>query len=365
MVRVTVLQAITVTPGKPHSAAINEAAEPPLSDGTLLVRALALGVCGTDREIVAGSFGAPPPGEARLILGHESLGVVEAAPPDGEFSPGDRVVGVVRRPDPVPCPACAAGEWDMCQNGRYVERGIKEKHGFGAERFRLEPDFAIKIHPSLGLNGVLLEPASVVAKAWEQVERIGARSRTWRPRTVLITGAGPIGLLAAMMATQRKLQVHVYDHHQSGAKPSLVRDLGAEYHDGSLADALRAFAPDIIMECTGAPSIVAEAVGGAAPDGIVCLTGVSDCGHVIGIDLGCLNRTLVLNNNVVFGTVNANRHHYDLAAKALYAADQKWLARLITRREPLERWQEALRREADDVKVVIEFPQHDPAASRR
>ncbi len=352
------MRAITVTPGKPHSAAIKDVAEPPLSDGAILVRALALGVCATDREIVSGSYGAPPPGEKLLILGHESLGTVEAAPSDSGFLPDDLVVGIVRRPDPVPCPACAAGEWDMCQNGLYVERGIKQRHGFGAERFRIEPAFAIKIHPSLGLLGVLLEPTSVVAKAWDQIRRIGERSRAWQPHTVLITGAGPIGLLAAMIAAQLKLQVHVYDHHQSGVKPSLVHDLGAVYHSGSAADALRNVAPDIVMECTGAPTVVADVIGSAAPDGIVCLTGVSECGHMIDIDFGSLNRALVLNNNVVFGTVNANRRHYDLAAKALYAADQKWLARLITRRAPFERWDEALRRDPDDVKVVVEFPQH-------
>ena len=352
------MRAITVTPGKPHSGKLKEVAEPPQSDGALLVRALALGVCATDRDIVSGSYGTAPPGESLLILGHESLGVVEAAPSDSGFAPGDLVVGIVRRPDPVPCLACAAGEWDMCQNGLYVERGIKARHGFGAERFRLEPDFAVKIHRALGLNGVLLEPASIVAKAWEQVERIGERSRAWRPRTVLIAGAGPIGLLAAMIGVQRELQVHVYDRHDKGPKPSLANDLGAVYHTGSLPDVIRNVRPDILLECTGAPPLIVDAMGAAVPDGIVCLTGVSDCGHAIDVDFGSLNRALVLNNNVVFGSVNANRRHYDLAATALYGADPKWLGRLITRREPFERWQEALRHDPGDVKVVIEFPQH-------
>ena len=83
----------------------------------------------------------------------------------------------MRRPDPVPCPACAAGEWDMCRNGQYTERGIKQRNGYGSEQFRVEPDFIIPIDPALGHLGVLLEPTSVVAKAWEQVERIGARAQ--------------------------------------------------------------------------------------------------------------------------------------------------------------------------------------------
>src|SRR5262249_28074457 len=126
----------------------------------------------------------------RLVLGHESLGVVEAAPPGCGFAPGDLVVGIVRRPDPEPCPACAVGEWDMCRNGRYTERGIKERHGYGAERFRIEPDFAVKVDPALGVLGVLLEPASILAKAWDHTERIGHRARAFEPRSLRATRAG-------------------------------------------------------------------------------------------------------------------------------------------------------------------------------
>ena len=131
------------------------------------------------------------------MIGHESLGKVQEAPADSGFKAGDLVVGIVRRPDPVPCPCCAVGEWDMCRNGRYTERGIKERNGYGSDLFRIEPDFLVKLDPSLGMNGVLVEPTSVVAKAWDQTERIGRRSRGLAPKTLLVTGAGPIGLLAA------------------------------------------------------------------------------------------------------------------------------------------------------------------------
>src|SRR5262245_10902296 len=144
------MRAITLTPGVKDSVRLEDMPEPPAADGSLLVRTLALGICGTDREIVAAAYGEAPPGQDRLILGHESLGVVDEAS-DGEFKCGDRVVGIVRRPDPVPCPACAAGEWDMCRNGLYTERGIKARHGFGCERFRLEPEFAVRVDSALGL----------------------------------------------------------------------------------------------------------------------------------------------------------------------------------------------------------------------
>jgi threonine dehydrogenase-like Zn-dependent dehydrogenase len=351
------MRAITVSPGVANSARLENVAAPPLSDGSILVRTLALGVCGTDREIVAGEYGWTPPGEQRLVLGHESLGRVEEAPAGSGFTRGDLVVGVVRRPDPVPCPACAAGEWDMCRNGRYVERGIKERNGYGAEQFRIEPDFAIKIDPALGFLGVLVEPTSVVAKAWDHIERIGARSRSWRPHTLLVTGAGPIGLLAAMMGVQRKLDVHVLDHSTSGPKPGLTRALGATYHtDTAILDTL---APDVLIECTGAPALIRDVLGRTAPDGIVCLAGVTAPGHVFDFDIGLFNRTLVLNNETVFGTVNANHTHYKMAADALARADKDWLKRLITRRVPVERWAEALQPHPDDIKVVIEFsPDH-------
>src|ERR671921_1167060 len=167
--------------------------DPEPADGELLVDGVALGVCGTDIEIVGGEYGWAPPGEERLILGHESLGRVAEAPDGSGFAPGDLVVGIVRRPDPVPCPSCAAGEWDFCRNGRYTERGIKALHGYGSERWRIEPKFAVKLDPGLGVLGVLMEPTTIVAKAWEQIDRVLTRAAI-APERVLVTGAGPIGL---------------------------------------------------------------------------------------------------------------------------------------------------------------------------
>jgi glucose 1-dehydrogenase len=349
------MRAITVSPGIANSARLDEVPEPPPSDGAILARTVALGVCGTDREILSGAYGFAPPGERRLVLGHESLGVVEEAPPGCGFAPGDLVVGIVRRPDPEPCPACAEGEWDMCRNGRYTERGIKERHGYGAERFRLEPEFAVKIVPSLGILGVLLEPASILAKAWDHTERIGRRERAWEPRSLLVTGAGPIGLLAALMGAQRGLDVHVFDRNKGGPKEALVQDLGATYH--SDAGSLDRFTPDILMECTGAPAIIRDCLGATAAAGIVCLTGVGEPGHSLDLDVGRLNRTMVLDNDVVFGTVNANRRHYEMAADALACTGKRWLERLITRRVSLERWHEALEHRKGDIKVIVDFAQ--------
>jgi threonine dehydrogenase-like Zn-dependent dehydrogenase len=324
----------------------------PLEEGSVLVDGLAVGLCGTDVEIVDGKYGEAPPGSERLVLGHENLGRVAQAPPDSGLSPGDLVVGIVRRPDPVPCRACAAGEWDMCRNGQYTEHGIKGRHGFARERWRGEPDAMVRLDPALASVGVLLEPTTIVAKAWEQVERIGHRA-FWEPATVAVTGAGPVGLLAALLGVQRGLQVHVFDVVTGGPKPALVRDLGATYHHESLPDS--GLAPDIVVECTGVSTVVVDVITHSAVDGVVCLTGVSTVGAAVPLDIGGLNREVVLQNDVVFGTVNANRRHYDAAAGALAAADQGWLARLITRRVSLVDYREAFARTPEDVKVVLDI----------
>jgi threonine dehydrogenase-like Zn-dependent dehydrogenase len=242
------VKALTVQTKRAQSAELREVPEPHSDLGSVLVEAVAVGVCGTDREIIHGEYGIAPPGEDYLIIGHESLGrVIEAPVPSGLVA-GDLVVGIVRRPDPVPCTSCSAGEWDMCRNGLYTEHGIKELHGFCAERFRLEPNEAVKVDPRLGDLAVLLEPASVLAKAWEHIDRIGARAH-WKPERALVTGAGPIGLMAALMGVQRGLEVHVLDLVEKGLKPDLVHDLGASYHVGKVADACHN--ADIVLECTG------------------------------------------------------------------------------------------------------------------
>jgi threonine dehydrogenase-like Zn-dependent dehydrogenase len=242
----------------------------------------------------------------------------------------------------------------MCRNDRYTERGIKDRHGYGAERFRIEPEFAVKIDPDLGILGVLLEPTSIVAKAWDHTEAIGRRSRAWAPKTLLVTGAGPIGLLAAMMGVQRGLEAHVLDHNENGPKRTLVEGLGARFHVGTISD-LNGFEPDVLMECTGVPTVIRDVLGATAPAGIVCLLGVTEPGHKRELDIGELNRTLVLDNDAIFGAVNANRLHFEMAVDALAHADKGWLSNLITRRVPLDRWSEALERRPGDMKVVIDF----------
>lgn len=347
------MRALTVVPLKADSLAVTDMPEPTRGEDELLVEGVALGVCGTDHEISEGAYGWAPEGAERLILGHESLGRVLEAPQGSDFAPGDLVVGIVRMPDPKPCVACAHGEWDMCRNGEYTEHGIKQIHGFGSQRWSVPTHHAVKLAPSLEEVGVLLEPTTVVAKAWEQVERIGARAH-FEPKKALVTGAGPIGLLGALIGVQKGLEVFVLDRAGEGIKPELVDALGARYVTGDAAEQMKTIAPDVVIEATGAVPVISAVLANNVPYGIVCLTGIS-APHESQVDLGFINRDLVLDNGVVVGSVNANLRHYEEAARILEKADPSWLNRLITRRVPLEEFAEAFERRDDDVKVVLDL----------
>jgi threonine dehydrogenase-like Zn-dependent dehydrogenase len=346
------MKAITVEPKQPGTVRYEDVPEPGAHEGSILVEAVAVGVCGTDVEIVEGKYGWAPPGKTRLVLGHESLGRVLDPGPVTGLRQGDLVAGIVRRPDPVPCPSCAVGEWDMCRNGQYTERGIKQIDGFMSERWRIEPSYAVKVDATLGILGVLLEPTTVVTKAWEHTLAVGRRA-FWEPGTVLVTGAGPIGLLGALLGRQLGLEVHVLDRAETGPKPALVRALGATYHTCSVASV--GFEPDVILECTGVGQVIAESVDAIGASGVVCLAGVGHGGSVPKVATADIASTAVLKNNVVFGSVNANKRHWYKAAEALARADRQWLGQLITRREKPENFRQALVRKPDDIKVVLQF----------
>lgn len=346
------MKALTVQPGRSGSLRIDEIPEPAMEAGSLLVTALAVGVCGTDRELIGGQYGEAPAGQARLVIGHESLGVVEEAPADSPVRAGDLVIPFVRMPDPVPCDCCAAGEWDRCRNDRFTEHGIRGLDGFARDRFRVASDRVVVAHQSLGLAAVLGEPASVVAKAWAVVDAV-TRDACWTPRRALVTGAGPVGLLAAMIGQQRGLDVHLFDRATDGPKPELARELGATYHVGEFDQLPADF--DVVIECTAAPMIAMRSASRTAPNGVVCLVGVAEHRPPISIDAAAVNDLLVLGNRIIVGSVNANRSHYEAGHAALLRADRRWLDRLITRRVPFAQSAGAFAAAKGDVKTVIVF----------
>jgi threonine dehydrogenase-like Zn-dependent dehydrogenase len=211
--------------------------------------------------------------------------------------------------------------------------------------------YAVRLDPVLGHVGVLTEPTSVVAKAWEQADLVGKRDYT-EPKCALVTGAGPIGLLAAMIGVQRGLEVHVLDQVTSGRKPDLVAELGATYHHdlGSLG-----VHPDVVIESTGAAQVVFGVLGHTARNAVTVLTGLSGQTRTVPLAAGSVNDELVLENDAVVGSVNAALRNYQQAGEALAKADSDWLAKLITRTVGLSDWTSALQKNPDDVKVCVDL----------
>ena len=201
----------------------------------------------------------------------------------------------------------------MCTNGRYTERGIKARHGYASERYRIHPEYLVAVDSRRsGPSACCSSPPPSSPRPGTTSKR-SAAGPPGRRSSVLITGAGPIGLLAALLSVQRGYDTYVLDLVTEGRKPEMVRRLGATYiHPEDLGDA--APKADIVIECTGFVQMLLEAGPQHVRYRIICLTGVSSAGTASTVDPGLLNRNMVLQNSVLFGSVNANRHHYELAA---------------------------------------------------
>lgn len=340
------MRALTITAAGPG---VTELAEPVPSGRDLVVDGLLLGVCGTDRSLIASGPDRMPPGQDFLVLGHESLGRVRTAPEGSPFAPGDLVTALVRRPDPVPCAACAAGELDLCDNGLLIERGIRGQDGYGAERYLLDEQYAVPVN-DLGLLGILIEPASIVAKAFERIDRVVRRTSG----RALIFGAGPIGLLAALLAHHRNYDVHVVDQVDAGPKVEQCERLGATYHNGP-ADLTGTF--DAIVECSGA--FTAAAVNLLSRGGAACYiahghgNAPDPHGRNTATDTGVLSGLLVGGNMAIFGIHSSSPAHFDTAQAELEQTDRSWLRGLITSTTDLDDFRSALRIGPDVIKAVI------------
>ena len=156
-----------------------------------------------------------------------------------------------------------------------------------------------------------------------------------------------------MIGMQRGLDVHVLDRVQTGSKPELVHQLGATYHSCAVPEV--GFEPDIIVECTGVGQVIVDALKTVSAGGVVSQTGVGSGGQTTGLPAADLASAMVLKNNVIVGSVNANKRHWYRAGGAPARADPGWLSQLVTRRERPEDFSKALNRQPDDIKVVVQF----------
>ena len=358
------MKAVAVTPGVAGSLTLRDLPAPTPGDGEALVQVVRVGVCGTDQEIIQGLYGAAPPGNDYLVIGHEGLGrVVDPGPAASGLSVGDYVVASVRRPCPqAHCRPCRSGHNDMCLTGAFTERGIGGRHGFLREYYAESPDYLIPAPAALAPVGVLLEPLSVVEKALRQALKIQERL-PWNPERAVVLGAGAIGLLAAMLLRLRGIETWVFDLSEpGGGKARLVERVGAAFAS-SRETPVSAIAADLgpvdlIVEATGYAPLIFDAVPQLSNNGILCLLGVAGHSRPLSVDPADFNNRLVLGNRLIFGSVNANRPDFQAGVDSLAAIEARWpgaAAALITRQVPLAQFRSAFERHPEDIKVTVEL----------
>jgi threonine dehydrogenase-like Zn-dependent dehydrogenase len=337
------MKAIAVTPKQANSVRLVEMDKPDFSeikDGRgVLVEVLRVGACGTDREINNAEYGIAPDGFDFLVLGHENFGRVAAVGENvKELQKGDYVVATVRRP-------CGnsfydrIGEQDFTTDSEYFERGISRLHGYMAEFYAENADFLIKNPPAIKDIAVLLEPLSIIEKGLKQASDIQERLKIWRPKTAAVLGTGSVGLLTVMALRLRGYEVHGFgrDAREGYLNAELCESIGATYDSTaeiSVADSTRKYGEyDLVFECTGYSPIVFDAMQSLNENGVLILSSVTGGDKRTEVPSDKINQQFVLGNRVMFGTVNANREHFELGVKdlalceAMYAG---WLGRMLT-----------------------------------
>ena len=335
------MKAVAVFPGKPDSVHLADLPKPSVHEipggRGVLVKVLRVGVDGTDKEINAAEYGAPPPGFDFLVIGHEGFGQVEAVGPNvTEVRPGDYVVATVRRPGGSIYDLI--GTNDMTTDDTYFERGINLRHGFLTEYYVDDAEFVVKVAHGLRDVGVLLEPMTVVEKGIAQAYEIQRRLRVWRPRRAAVMGAGTIGLLAALVLRLRGLEVTTFGRSQ---KPYLNSDLleaiDARYEstaDVPILEGARTYGPfDLIFEATGFSPVVFDSMQALAKNGVLVLSSVTGGDRTVEVPADRINLEFVLGNKVMVGTVNANREYFEMGVRDMAQAEAEyagWLSRLLT-----------------------------------
>lgn len=357
------MKAIVTYPKQKGKVETIDIERPKIAAGEVLIRMREVGIDGTDTEVIESVHGgAAPHGDDYLILGHEALGQVwDIGDGVSGLKKGDWVVSTVRRPDG--CPNCRRGEYDMCLWGDYTERGIKGAHGYLAEYVKERPEFMVSIPDDLRSVGALVEPLSInekaILQAWEIQKRL-----YWKPRIALVFGLGTIGILGAMILRYRGLETYIYSRESARTKTvKMVREIGVNYISadevprvvdlGAKLDRI-----DFMLEATGAADVAAAAMQIVPPNGVLCLLSVTGKTKRISLDVAAINQRLVLGNGVVFGSVNSSVVHFKRAIHDLQSFNEKWPGfadRLITRRVPFEKFEQALKQKPADIKVLIQM----------
>jgi glucose 1-dehydrogenase len=336
------------------------------------MRVLRVGICGTDREEAAGGRSKPPRGQKELVIGHEMIGQVTATGKSvTRVHPGDYAVFTVRR-GCGKCLPCKMNRSDMCQTGNFRERGIWGQDGYQTEYVVDKEQYIVQVPAELETVGVLCEPLSVAEKAIDEAVRLQTARLPDAPaapdwlngRTCLVAGLGPIGLLAALALRLRGAVVYGLDIVDADtARPRWLETIGGRYIDGrqvptnKLDEKLEPM--QLIFESTGVAALEFNLLDALAPNGVYVLTGIPGGERPLEIPAAGLIRQLVLDNQVMLGSVNAAREHFQMAVDDLAHARLLWgdhLAQLITHRYASSDFESALHQHTpDEIKAVIEW----------
>ena len=341
--------ALVTQPGHAHTTHVEDVPTVGAREGEVLVRTLEVGVCGTDREISEGLFGVPPEDEPLLVLGHEALAVVERE--SHGFTRGQLVTATVRR-SCGHCIACAEDSPDSCLTGDYSERGITRLHGYARELVAEDPAQLVAIPKSLGRLGVLAEPTSICERALRHARTIGGR-QPWQLERALVIGAGAIGLLTTYLLRLADVEVWTASLEPEN---ELVEQSGAHYvstHDTELSELGRF---DLVIEAAGNAQLMAQTLGLLRRSGVACLLGIDPRDQTVELDGRVLGLDTILENRVLFGSVNANRQDWVAAVADLERAHERWpeaLERFVAVRVPLDRFPEALAHRGSKATLVL------------
>ncbi len=317
------MKAVAVFPGQKQYRVIDHP-EPSIEHpAEAKLKILDVGICGTDKEIVAFQYGTPPDGSEYLIIGHESLAeVVEVGSAVTHLKPGDLVVTSVRRPcGHSDCLACSVGRQDFCYTGDFLERGIKQRHGYMTEFVVEQAKYMSVVPPTLREVGVLVEPLTIAEKGLTQLWQIQQRLPWACPvepgkaqaycHKALVLGAGPVGLLGAMKLVLDGFQTFVYSKADPGdLRRTVVEQIGATFIQAE-TNSLDQMAEqigniDVVYEAVGASQLAFEVLERLGTNGVFIFTGVPGRKAPISVDTDRLMRDLVLKNQISFGTVNAS-----------------------------------------------------------
>ena len=341
--------ALVTEPGRAHTTRVEDVPATEAREGEVLLRTLEVGVCGTDREISEGLFGVAPADEPLLVLGHETLAVVERS--GYGFTRGQLVTATVRRTCGH-CIACAENSPDSCLTGDYSERGITRLHGHARELVAEDPAQLVAIPSSLGRLGVLAEPASICERALRHARTIGGR-QPWQLERALVIGAGAVGRLTTYLL--RLANVEVWTASLEPANELIVQS-GARYvstRDTELSE-LGTF--DLVVEAAGNAHLMAQALGRLRRSGVACILGIDPREQKVELDGPVLGLDLILENHVLFGSVNAQRQDWLAAVADLERARELWpeaLDQLVDLRVPVDRFDEAFEHRGGKATLVL------------